>query len=74
MPVAATPRDHTAHAFVLWLRLSYGVLKQNLPLLVSLNESVKQLCDQSPNSPISLCLLCLYQDVRAAQGSADRAI
>jgi len=45
MSVAAILKDRAAHTFVLWLRLSYGGFKQSLPLLVSLNEPVKQFCD-----------------------------
>lgn len=54
MPVAALLRDHTAHASVLWLRLSHGILKQSLSLLASLNGCVKLFRIQAPNSSVRL--------------------
>lgn len=56
------------HASVLWLKLSYGVLKQSLPFLFSLNESVKQFYDLTVSQVSAYCDHCtLLEDPRVLQ-------
>lgn len=56
------------HVSVLWLKLSYGVLKQSLPFLFSLNESVKEFYDLTVPQVSVYCDHCtILEDPRVLQ-------